>query len=408
MNVLKGIYKKIFGAAWPVWLGGLLIGLFNVFEYIMKKPWGITTATSRWTGRILYHWFGVNTPEWLYFTQKKMMAKTPFMYGSDSINIGLILGAFIAACLSYEFAIRGPRNKRMYLQAFIGGFIIGYAVRLTNGCNLGSFICSISCLSLSGWIYWAGLVIGAFLGVTYIKRQIYRMPATVERKPEQSGRGAGKFSGKMQIFLGIIGLLAAVVITLFYARFTKASVVVLFLIGIAFGVILQRSRFCWATCYKNLFISRNADLFKAIIISMLVATVGFSLIMYKMVPDPSTGVLPAYAKINEIGSPFGIPHLIGGILFGFGIILTGGCASGILYRMGEGYISLWVAFFGMLVGHGFIAHNWEWLHPNLLKGTKVWLPQYLGWGWSIFLTISALMLVYLWISYWQAKTEIQK
>jgi len=372
---------------------------------MMEKPWGITTATSRWTGMILYKVFGVNTPEWLYFIQKKMIAKHYLMYGSDAVNIGLLLGAFIAACLAYEFAIRRPRSKRTYLQALIGGAIIGYSVRLTNGCNLGSFICSIPSLSLSGWIYWVGLIIGGYLGVWYVKRQIYRMPPTIEERTVERSRG---LSEKAQFSLGILGILAAIIITLFYANFTKASVVTLFLIGIAFGVIVQRSRFCWATCYKNLFISRNADLFKAIIIAMLVSTIGFSLIMYKMVPDPSTGELPKHAKINEIGKPFGIPHLIGGILFGLGIMLVGGCASGIMYRMAEGYISIWVAFLGMLIGHGFIAYQWGWIHPNILKGTKIWLPQYLGWGWSVFLTITALVLIYLWISHWEAKEEISE
>ena len=398
-EALKADYAGVFGKAWPVWLGGLLVGMFNVFEYICKEPWGITSATSRWSGWILNS-FGVDTPNWLYFQQMKTFQKIPFMYGSDAINIGVVLGAFIAACLSYEFAIRRAKSKRMYVQAFAGGILMGYGARLCNGCNLGAFICSIPSLSLSGWIFWIGLALGAYIGIKIIVWQITRMHVSgkkikmPEKKTEKSEKG--------QIHVGLIGILAAVAITLFYTLFTKAEVVILFLIGLAFGVIIQRSRFCFVTSYKDIFIIRDAALFKAIIIAMLVATVGFSLIMYNMVPDPSTGELPAHAKINNIGSPFGIPHLIGGILFGLGMTLAGGCASGTLYRMGEGYISLWVAFLGTLVGYVFIAHNWEWLYPNLLAGTKIWLPQYLGWGWSVFLTISALVTAYILITCWEA------
>jgi len=398
-EALKADYAGVFGKAWPVWLGGLLVGMFNVFEYICKEPWGITSATSRWSGWILNS-FGVDTPNWLYFQQMKTFQKIPFMYGSDAINIGVVLGAFIAACLSYEFAIRRAKSKRMYVQAFAGGILMGYGARLCNGCNLGAFICSIPSLSLSGWIFWIGLALGAYIGIKIIVWQITRMHVSgkkikmPEKKTEKSEKG--------QIHVGLIGILAAVAITLFYTLFTKAEVVILFLIGLAFGVIIQRSRFCFVTSYKDIFIIRDAALFKAIIIAMLVATVGFSLIMYNMVPDPSTGELPAHAKINNIGSPFGIPHLIGGILFGLGMTLAGGCASGTLYRMGEGYISLWVAFLGTLVGYVFIAHNWEWLYPNLLAGTKIWLPQYLGWGWSVFLTISALVSAYILITCWEA------
>ena len=377
------------------------MGMFNVFEYIYKKPWGITTATSRWSGWILYG-FGVDTPNWLYFQQINTFQKIPFMYDSDAINIGVVLGAFIAACLSYEFAIRRAKSKRMYVQAFIGGILMGYGARLCSGCNLGAFICSIPSLSLSGWIFWIGLAIGAYLGVKIIVSQIARMDVSGEKRPLKMPEKKTEKNEIRQSYIGITGILAAVAITLFYTLFTKAEVVILFLIGLAFGVIIQRSRFCFVTSYKDLFISRDAALFKAIIIAMLVATVGFSLIMYNMVPDPSTGELPAHAKINNIGSPFGIPHLIGGILFGLGMALARGCASGTLYRMGEGYISLWVAFLGTLVGYVFIAHNWEWLYPNLLAGTKIWLPQYLGWGWSVFLTISALVSAYILITYWEA------
>ena len=404
-NGIKGVFQNIFGRSWPYWLGGLLIGLFNVFEYIMEKPWGITTATSRWAGKIL-QWFGVDTQNWLYFIQKKMEAKHYFMYGSDTINIGLVLGAFIAANFAYEFAIRGARRKSMYLQALIGGILMGYGARLANGCNLGAFICSIPSLSLSGWIFWIGLTLGAFLGVKWTIRQIYRMPETVIRGEIKERKI--DFSRKTQIILGIIGTIGVILLTLFYLQTTKASVVVLFLIGIAFGIIVQRSRFCWATCHKELFINKSANLLKAIIISMLVATIGFSLIMYKMVPDPSTGKLPAHAKINEIGQLFGIPGipmLVAGIIFGLGMVLAGGCASGVLYRMGEGYISLWVAFLGTLIGYVFIAHNWTWLHLHLLAGTKVWLPQYLGWPLSVFLTLFALVLIYLWLSHWESKTR---
>jgi uncharacterized membrane protein YedE/YeeE len=401
-EALKADYANVFGKAWPVWLGGLLVGMFNVFEYICKKPWGITSATSRWSGWILNS-FGINTPNWLYFQQMQTFQKIPFTYGGDAINIGVVLGAFIAACLSYEFAIRRAKSKRMYVQAFAGGILMGYGARLCNGCNLGAFLCSIPSLSLSGWIFWIGLAIGAYIGIKIIVWQITRMQVSGEKRPLSTTEQKSGKNEIRQSYRGITGILAAVAITVFYTLFTKAEVVSLFLIGLAFGVIIQRSRFCFVTSYKDIFISRDAALFKAIIIAMLVATVGFSLIMYNMVPDPSTGELPAHAKINNIGSPFGIPHLIGGILFGLGMALAGGCASGTLYRMGEGYISLWIAFLGTLVGYVFIAYNWEWLYPNLLVDTKLWLPYYLGWGWSVFLTLSALVSAYILITHWEAR-----
>ncbi|MHC1567087.1 MAG: YeeE/YedE thiosulfate transporter family protein [Candidatus Syntropharchaeia archaeon] len=141
-------------------------------------------------------------------------------------------------------------------------------------------------------------------------------------------------NGKRQLFLGIIGIFIATGITLLYLH-SDSDVAIFFLFGIGFGVIIQRSRFCFVTCYKDLFVTRDVSLFKAIVIAMLVSTIGFSLIMYHMVPD------------------------------------------------------------------ALLAYSWEWLYPDLLEGTKIWLPQYLGWGWSVFLTIAILVVVYLGISYWE-------
>jgi hypothetical protein len=41
-----------------------------------------------------------------------------------------------------------------------------------------------------------------------------------------------------------------------------------------------------------------------------------------------------------------VANIIGGYIFGLGIVMAGGCGSGIVYRMGEGYVSAFVATLG--------------------------------------------------------------
>ena len=43
-------------------------------------------------------------------------------------------------------------------------------------------------------------------------------------------------------------------------------------------------------------------------------------------------------------------NLIGGVIFGFGMILAGGCIAGTLFRIGEGYVASIMTFIGVLVG----------------------------------------------------------
>jgi uncharacterized membrane protein YedE/YeeE len=108
--------------------------------------------------------------------------------------------------------------------------------------------------------------------------------------------------------------------------------------GVSYGMMLQYGRFCFASASRDLFaagVPRMA-------VGILIALVFFSLIQaILMVMDMST-FHPA---------PFGIHMLIAGSIFGVGMVLAGGCASGSLYKVGEGNMTALVAvIFGLCLG----------------------------------------------------------
>ena len=173
---LSALGRAIFMAAWPAALGGLLLGVLNVFEYLYKKPWGITTAVSRWSGWLAYL-AGYTAQNLLYFGAKpagKELLKhiPPWLSGGSVLDWGLIFGAFLGALLAGEFKWRLPANKIRYVQALVGGVLMGYGARLAMGCNIGGFFSAIPSLALNGWVFGLGLAIGAYLGVHVIKRLV--------------------------------------------------------------------------------------------------------------------------------------------------------------------------------------------------------------------------------------------
>ena len=99
------------------------------------------------------------------------------------------------------------------------------------------------------------------------------------------------------------------------------------LVGILFGVVLQRSRMCFNSAFRDVKFSKDNYLLKMAALAILVETIGFHLVA-------SLG----FIKLNPL--PF-IPlaQIVGGFLFGMGMVLAGGCASGVTYRIGEGYIT---------------------------------------------------------------------
>ena len=133
---------------------------------------------------------------------------------------------------------------------------------------------------------------------------------------------------------------ALILITLIYASvdvyYMYLSVYIWF--GVAYGMMLQYGRFCFASASRDLFaagVPRMA-------VGILVALMFFSVVQ---------AILESVNMSTFRPAPFGIHMLISGSVFGVGMVLAGGCASGSLYKVGEGNMtSLLAVIFGLCLG----------------------------------------------------------
>ena len=57
--------------------------------------------------------------------------------------------------------------------------------------------------------------------------------------------------------------------------------------------------------------------------------------------------------------------VIGGLLFGFGIVLAGGCETGWMYRAVEGQVHYWWVGLGNVIGSTILAYYWDDFAPAL-------------------------------------------
>lgn len=113
------------------------------------------------------------------------------------------------------------------------------------------------------------------------------------------------------------------------------------LTGILFGFVLQRGRFCMTSGFRDLFLTRDATLFKAYVLALAVQSTGIF-------------VLQAAGIIRLGADPFQwLAAAVGGLIFGISLILSGGCASGTYYRIGEGMVGSLIA--AVLFGIGALA-----------------------------------------------------
>jgi len=108
--------------------------------------------------------------------------------------------------------------------------------------------------------------------------------------------------------------------------------------GLLFGYCAQRGGFCLTRALSNLVLMGDTAILRAYVLALAVAIVG-------------TQVL-ALGLVEEIPvRPFHwLGNLVGGFIFGIGMILGGGCAGSSWYRLGEGALGAWIVLFGFAMG----------------------------------------------------------
>ncbi|HWR97393.1 MAG TPA: YeeE/YedE family protein [Candidatus Methanoperedens sp.] len=168
----------------------------------------------------------------------------------------------------------------------------------------------------------------------------------------------------------ITGLLLLISLLYYNVSPYYIYVVVYIWFGFAYGMMLQYGRFCFASASRDLFaagVPRMA-------VGVLVALMFFSLVQATLASTNMSTFHPA---------PFGVHTLIAGLVFGVGMVLSGGCASGSLYKIGEGNMTSAVAaFFGLCIGQAiFVDVKWfnallpqQWVDAAAAKVARGYPP----------------------------------
>ncbi|ATE62494.1 YeeE/YedE family protein [Thauera sinica] len=151
------------------------------------------------------------------------------------------------------------------------------------------------------------------------------------------------------------------------------------LLGIAFGAVLQRSRFCFYCVTRDFLDRRDARGLLGILAALATGTLGYHLLFGAFLPDPSGGRLPPGAHIGPVSWVLAA----GATSFGLGMALSGSCISAHLYRIGEGSLASPLALLGAAGGFVLGFLSWNGLYLGTLQAAPVvWLPASLGYAGS--------------------------
>ena len=347
--------------------------------------WAVTGEFTRWGGHVL-QWFGVDLSTWGYF-QLIGMQGTPLTRIDGVMIIGMFAGCLSAALWANNVKLRLPQHRIRVAQALVGGIIAGFGARLAMGCNLAAFFTGIPQFSLHAWFFAIATAIGSLAGARVSMWPMFRIPVKLQRVSAAQPLTQHEVVTRRRFRLGML-VLAAFFVWAISMVLEQPKLGFAALFGLAFGLIIERAQVCFTSAFRDLWLTGRTQMAKAIIIGMAASAIG----------------VYGYAQLGLPQKIYwaGPNAALGGLLFGFGIVLAGGCETGWMYRAVEGQVHFWWVGLGNVIGSTLLALVWDDLSPLLATNyDKVNLLKLFGPQGGLLVTHALLALALLLVLGWE-------
>ncbi|MFC5429818.1 selenium metabolism membrane protein YedE/FdhT [Paraburkholderia denitrificans] len=361
-------------------------GVLSAFYFgITGTFWAVTGEFTRWGGHVLQA-FGLHPENWSYFKVIGLHG-APWTRIDGVMVLGMFAGSLSAALWANNVKLRFPRRRRRIVQALVGGAIAGFGARLAMGCNLAAFFTGIPQFSLHAWLFALSTIVGSYFGTRVALLRFLKAEPRLERVAAGQKSALPARQPRWQFRIGVAVFAAALAASLALA-FGAEKLGLAAAFGIAFGVLIERAQICFTSAFRDMWITGRTTTARAIVLGMAASTIGiFSYVQL--------GVAP---KIFWAG-----PNaIIGGVMFGFGIVVAGGCETGWMYRAMEGQVHYWWVGVGNILGGTLIAALWDRVAPVLvLDYPKVNLLNALGPMGGLIATYAGLVIAFALLLWWE-------
>jgi uncharacterized membrane protein YedE/YeeE len=157
---------------------------------------------------------------------------------------------------------------------------------------------------------------------------------------------------------------------------------------------MHRSRFCFVRAFREPFMTGDSEMVRSVALSLIIYGCGSAVIKWSYIQPPNMGVF----------HPFWFGSLIGGLIFGIGMLLAGGCASSTLWRSGEGHTKLMATLLTFAVTNSACQTFLTATGLKEMLGKGRFLPDIVSWQFTMPLFI-AFLLAWIFIADWNEKTE---
>ncbi|MCG6134646.1 MAG: YeeE/YedE family protein [Nostoc sp. LLA-1] len=155
---------EILSGPWPLFTGAIALAILNWLTLVISgNPWRITWGFALWSAKIatILGWNPDSSPFW----EGMSFSDIVFTDVSSVMNIGIILGALLAAAAAGNLVAKTQISPSLVIATIIGGLMMGYGAFLAFGCNVSVFFSGIASTSLHGWIWILAALCGTGVGI---------------------------------------------------------------------------------------------------------------------------------------------------------------------------------------------------------------------------------------------------
>ena len=180
---------------------------------------------------------------------------------------------------------------------------------------------------------------------------------------------------KPQKPLIIAGVIVGFILLVYLSITQTTAQPLLFAIGLLLGYTLFHARFGFTSAFRRLMSVGNGQAMRSHMLMLAVAVTLFA-------PILAYGTTIFGGSVAGYVSPVGVSLLVGAFVFGIGMQLGGGCASGTLYAVGGGRSVMFITFIFFIIGATIGAYHLPFWTEEMPSFAPFSLATSTGLGYS--------------------------
>jgi hypothetical protein len=162
---LKATLKNLITQRWSPITTGAIVGVLGTIAYLRVEPLGVTRQLST-TARSFMNsnQIGPETLVGLDLMAGCVAVVTETITNNGWLILGLVGTSFAAAFAGGRFKLSSltPKNGS---TALLGGVFLGWGSMTSLGCTIGVLLSGTQAFALSGWVFFAFVFLGSFVGI---------------------------------------------------------------------------------------------------------------------------------------------------------------------------------------------------------------------------------------------------